>query len=169
MLRGETGGVLHGCARELGIGTGREGEDDGTGDSEREAALELEPSAFDFLKRLRRDSLECNLRESAPVPADLGRVERTGKDGLIADSSRACGREGRRPGGSGIVWVAGEVELSPERESCARDSWSERIGDTRSGLTSGSDVPPVAESVWSTERLKCKRFRKEASKCSTGQ
>lgn len=114
ILRGETGGV--GCARELGIGTEREGDEDGTGDSEREATLELEPSAFDFLKRLRRDSLECNLRESAPVPADLGRAERAGKGGLMDDSSRACGREGRRPDGR-TVWVAREAELSPERES----------------------------------------------------
>lgn len=57
MLRGDTGGVADGNAFGDGMGTGRGGED-GTGDSEREAALELEPSAFDFLKRLRRESLE---------------------------------------------------------------------------------------------------------------
>lgn len=114
MLWGEMGGVMGGCARELGMGTGREGDDEGAGDSEREAALELEPSLFDFLKRLRRDSLDCSLRESAPVPADLGRAERAGKDGLMDDSSRAWGTEGGRPSGSGVAWVA---ESSPERES----------------------------------------------------
>ena len=114
MLRGETGGVLDGSAWEVGIGTGREGDDDGTGDSEREATLELEPSTFDFLKRLRRDSLEFSLRESAPVPADLGRAVRLGKDGLMDDSSRACGREGRRADRRRIVW---DVDVSPERGS----------------------------------------------------
>ena len=112
MLRGETGGVFEESASGVRIGTGREGDEGGTGDSD--ATLELEPSTFDFLKRLRRESLECSLRESAPVPADLGRVERVGKDVLMDDSSRACGREGRRANRDGMAWEAG---ASTKRES----------------------------------------------------
>lgn len=90
-------------------------------------------------------------------------MERVVEGGLIDESSRARGREGRREDRIGMV---GEEVFPSVRES---DSRSVRCGDVRDGLASGSEVPPAAESVWSTERFKCKRFRIEASRCSTAQ
>lgn len=147
------------------MGTGRDGDEDGAGESEGEVMLELEPSPPDFLKRLSRDSLACSLRESAPVPADLGRVYREGKEGLMGDSSRAWDREGRPPDGSGIAWEAGEAGLSPVRASGPTDGWSDKMGC----LTSGSDAAAALERGWSTERLKWRRLRNAASIFSTGQ
>lgn len=63
--------------------------------------------------------MDCSLRDSAPVPADLGRAERLWRDSLMDDSSRACGKEGRRVDRS---WSAREAELSAKRESGERDS-----------------------------------------------
>lgn len=89
---------------ERGIG------DEGGGErgvcSEVEATLELDPSTFDFLKRLRSDSFECNLRggaTSAPVPADLGRRLRGEYEARAAGSPSVCGSEGRRPEVPGTV------------------------------------------------------------------
>ena len=91
------------------------------------------------------------------MPADLGRTARVGREGLIEESSRACGRDGRRPDRMGTALLAGAGEVRPV---CGSDSW--HVG---ADLASGSDV---AEREWSTERFKCKRFRKEASKFSMG-
>lgn len=59
--------------------------------------LELDPSAFGFLKRLRRESFECNLREgtaSAPMPADRGRRERDVNGGSETGSPSTLGSDG---------------------------------------------------------------------------
>jgi hypothetical protein len=61
-----------------GTGTGDEDGGELIGGSETVVMLDEDPSIFDFLKRLRRDSLEFSFRggvASAPVPADPGRRE----------------------------------------------------------------------------------------------